>query len=184
MKRTALSRAWAAMAAAALVTVLAHSALAGSKAAETPSTASGGNITAVKVVRDTEEQRVESWDFSDVAGASAVITVPPKSAALILARFSTQGACQSSGSPGCSLRILIGGVEADPASGVDFFFVDKAPDILSFDRSLGPLGPGTYTVQVQAAAGQNATPGSAVVLDDWSLTVERVSPAAISGNQG
>jgi hypothetical protein len=44
----------------------------------------------------------------------------------------------------------------------------------SIDRSLGPLGPGTYTVQLQwKTTGYNGTV-VAMTLDDWSLTVERV----------
>jgi hypothetical protein len=145
--------------------------------------ASGGPITQVKVKGDTSAQTTTSTSFVNLTGASVRITVPRHQRALILARFSAETDC-TGGSTGqwCSARILIGGVEASPASGVDFAMDSVDADDVScdpltcgweshsMDRSRGPLGPGTYTVRVQWRV--NGTP--TFRLDDWSLTVERV----------
>ncbi len=40
----------------------------------------------------------------------------------------------------------------------------------AFEQSLGPLGPGTYTVKGQFAVTGTAT----AYVDDWSFTVERI----------
>jgi hypothetical protein len=143
---------------------------------EAPMTTSGGPITRVVVVTDTESQGVQTQGFSDVPGPTATITVPPRTQSLLLARFVGEVRCAAGGGPGCSFRILIGGVEGNPASGLDNHLEDTSGRRWPFaiERSRGPLGPGTYIVQVQAAVGMDASPGSTVFLDDWSLTIERV----------
>lgn len=163
--------------AAALVALVVQSAIAGPS-----TTVSGKSVSAVKVVRETNVQTISSTTLVDVAGASTTITVPSKGKAIILARFSAESVCSGGApSPGtCSVRILIGGVEAEPAAGSDFAFdgTDNGTEgqysfaSHSMDRSRGPLGPGTYTVRVQATV---STVGIVFRLDDWSLTVERVS---------
>ncbi len=164
-----------------LVALFAASLLVKSAVAGSATTVSGSSVTGVKVVRDTAATSVGSTSFEDLPEASTTVRVPQGTRALILARFSAESLCLGpSGSPEvCSVRILIGGQEAEPASGSDFAFDSSnggadgpySWEGHSMDRSRGPLGPGTYTVKVQAKV---TLVGGAFGLDDWSLTVERV----------
>ncbi len=112
-----------------------------------------------------------------IPGTTISGTVPTGQTALILARFSAESVCYG-GQQGhwCSVRILVGGVPAEPADGLDFAFDSVEADQFlyeshSMDRSRGPLTAGSYLVRVQVAV----TLSSVVFrLDDWSLTVERV----------
>jgi len=157
-----------------LITLMTHSAIARHIAG---TTVSGTSITAVKVVRETASNETTSTSYVNLPGASTTITVPTGQKALILARFSAESVCYA-GQQGhwCSVRILVGGVQAEPADGLDFGFDSVEADQFlyeshSMDRSRGPLSAGSYLVRVQVAV----TLSSVVFrLDDWSLTVERV----------
>jgi hypothetical protein len=141
--------------------------------AETHST--GGPITALKVTRETSAQTTNSASYVNLPGSATTISVPSGQSALILARFSGESACE--GGPAgnwCSVRILVDGVEAQPASGLDFAWdTDVASDDIweahSIDRS-AVVGSGSHTVRVQWAV---TNVGTTFRLDDWSLTVER-----------
>ncbi len=165
-----------ALATAALSSILVATALAASPAM--PTSAVGRRVTQVKMTGDAEPVEVTSHDFADVPGISRTISVRPNTQAVVLARFSAEGACTVGGSDGCRVRIRIGDAIAEPASN-DFYAAiggggGGLPNPFSMERYAGPLPPGTYTVQVQAAIG-NATIGSVFTLDDWTLVVERVS---------
>jgi hypothetical protein len=138
----------------------------------------GGVVTKVNVVTETNAQSTNSTTFVNLPGGNTGVSVPIGESALILARFSAESACSGgTGAQWCSVRILIGGVEANPVVGLDFAFDStnngsETPfswESHSVDRSR-IVGPGTYTVQVQWAVTSSAT---AFRLDDWSLTVER-----------
>ncbi|MEW6060216.1 MAG: hypothetical protein AB1551_08800 [Actinomycetota bacterium] len=150
--------------------------------AETSTTVAGKSVAAVRVVRDASVSGLGSTSFEDLPGASTTITVPAKTKALILVRFSAESLCLGpvDSQAVCSVRVLVGNAEADPASGSDFAFDSSNAgregafswESHSMDRSRGPLGPGTYTVKVQCMV---TTVGGTFSLDDWSLTVERVT---------
>lgn len=138
----------------------------------------GGTLTKVNVVTETNAQVTNSTTFVNLPGATTVVTVPSGENALILARFSAESACSGgTGAQWCSVRILIGGVEANPIVGLDFAFdstdngreTSASWESHSVDRSR-PVGSGTYVVQAQWAVTSAAT---SFRLDDWSLTVER-----------
>lgn len=148
------------------------------------STVVGKKVTQVKIVRQTGEFSeffTSSTSFVNV-GLEARITVPAGTKAIILARFSAESACSAvSGGGYCSIRIRIGGVDGLPVpTGAEFFAFDSTDDGAestssweshAIERSRGPLGPGTYTVRVQAAV----TDGDVTFrLDDANLTVERI----------
>jgi hypothetical protein len=101
--------------------------------------------------------------------------VPSGQSALILARFAGESYCDGGTTSNyCSVRIMIDGVEAQPAVGFDFAFdTDSASDdwweAHSIDRS-AVVGAGSHTVTVQWAVTDS---GTTFRLDDWSLTVER-----------
>jgi hypothetical protein len=164
-----------------LAALLGAASLVQSAVAGSATSVSGSSVTGVKVVRDTAGTSIGSTTFEDLPEASTTVKIPAGTRALILARFSAESLCLGpSGSPEvCSVRILIGGQEAEPASGSDFAFDSSnggadgpySWEGHSMDRSSGPLGPGTYIVKVQAKV---TLVGGAFGLDDWSLTVERV----------
>jgi hypothetical protein len=166
-----------------IVVALAATLLVQSAVAGTSSTISGKSVTAVRVVRDTSASGTGSTTFRDIPGATTTITVPANARALILVSFSAETECIAPGESRtiCSVRILVGGQEADPASGADFAFDIAEPvgeggafawESHSMDRSRGPLGPGTYTVRAQYMV---TTPNASFRVDDWSFTVQRVA---------
>lgn len=94
----------------------------------------------------------------------------------ILARFTAESACTGAvGSGWCSIRILIDGVEADPAAGTDFAFdaTDNGADSISswvsasVERARTVTFTGNHTIVVQAAL---VTPANQFRLDDWTLS--------------
>jgi hypothetical protein len=140
-----------------------------------PSSDQGGIVNGVKVVRGTDLQETSSQTFVNFPDAVTTITVPSGQRALILARFSAESSCLSAEQSGwCSVRILIGGIPAEPAQGLQFKF-DSTPrfadDAFAYAHSMErsrSVGAGTHTVRVQWA-----TRNARFQLDDWHLTVER-----------
>ena len=141
---------------------------------------SGGSITSVKTVSGTDTVETESRTYVDLPGAAATITVPRGQKALVLARVTAASQCGSLNpdDDGCMVRIVIGGVEADPQNAGHFDTAECCSassngdswESHAIDRSRGPLGPGAYPVTVQwRADGANQ-----FMLWGWHLTVERV----------
>jgi hypothetical protein len=174
-RRTALL---AAVAGLAVGIVLGGAAVAYS--AGTLTTAQGNTLTQVKVVRDANPAETTSTSFVDVPGATATITVPAGTKALILARFSATSTCPGpAADAGCFVRVLIGGSEAFPA-GVNISTFDKETVVTDgnspkqahlIERSRGGLTGGNYVVQVQYAV---PNVGATLALVNWNLTVERI----------
>jgi hypothetical protein len=142
---------------------------------------SGGAVTAVKVVTSTgSSQETQSRTYVDLPGAATSITVPAGQKALVIARFTGASQCGSLNpdDDGCFVRVLIGGVEADPGNAGHFDTAECCSgssngdswESHAIDRSRGPLGPGTYPVKVQWLAGAE----NDFMLWGWHLTVERV----------
>jgi hypothetical protein len=129
----------------------------------------------------TALQSTSGTDWKELPGATTTIAVPAGTTATVDARFTAQSACYTvevvvaEGS--CSVRILVDGVEAQPAAGLDFVFdtaIDGIPsptdwEAKAIERVLPGVGPGSHTVKVQMAARQDPVH---VELDDWSLVVE------------
>jgi hypothetical protein len=113
--------------------------------------------------------------FADIPGVTTTVTIPAGTQGRILGRLSGESLCIGGDGGWCTIRILVNATEAAPASGGDFAFDSPATttdwESHSMDRSLGPLGSGTYTVKAQWARVGAAT---SFVLDDWSFTVERI----------
>ena len=140
---------------------------------------SGGPITAVNVVSDNGLQETNSRTFIDIPGAATTIRVPPGQRGLIVARFSAASQCGSLNpdDDGCFVRILVGGVEAQPATAGPFDMAACCPNSSNGDafeshqieRSLDALPPGTYSVKVQWQADAE----NQFMLWGWHLTVER-----------
>ncbi|MDT5018412.1 MAG: hypothetical protein QOD39_4572, partial [Mycobacterium sp.] len=98
--------------------------------------------------------------------------------ALILARFSATSSCEASAGYGCQVRVLIDGVEAQPA-GINASVFDSSTEGTNADgreahmieRSRGPLGAGDHVVKVQMAVPNGIV---SFTLTNWNLTVERI----------
>jgi hypothetical protein len=135
-----------------------------------------------KAVTGTTVVTTSSTTFVDVPGAVTSLAIPTGTKGLIHANFSAESACYGPDPQNCSVRILINGIEANPASGSDFAFdTNRGGDnpgnqftgeAHSMERYLTDLPAGAYEVKVQflSVSGSNTTQ-----LDDWILTVERVT---------
>jgi hypothetical protein len=141
--------------------------------------AGGKTVTQVKLVRGDLLVWTSSTSYVAVPGATATVTVPVGSKALIIARFAAISDCTDSngnvtGGYSCNLRVLVNGQEAAPAGAQSSIFDATAADgreAHAIERSRGPLGPGTYVVTVQySVAGATVT----FDLDGWTLEVDRV----------
>lgn len=156
----------------------------------------GGSITGVRVASSNE--RFSFMDFGDsttwhaVPGAKVKVTVPGGTNALLLLRFSAESACwslsfsETSASPGrgwCSVRILVDGVPAQPASGKDFAF-DSTSDANESQGSWEGhamerwffAGAGTHVVKVQALVRSTvAAETLGFSLDEWVLVAEQAA---------
>jgi hypothetical protein len=142
-------------------------------------TAAGGVVDKVNVVRSTEIFNTSTKTFKTIPGASTQITVPAGEHALLIARFTTQQDCTvGDGNPSgtCIARLLANTSEMKPASGGQILDTvsNGAPAGVragALDRSFGPVGSGTYTIKVQVRV-----TSSLMILEvtDWHLTVERV----------
>jgi hypothetical protein len=149
-------------------------------------TRTGRAVTQIRVLSDATTQTLGDTQWQDLPGATTSVTVPQKTSAVILARFTAATTCNGEQGKPCLARILIGGQEADPALG-DRSYIDSTPNVSTpgnnadspeahtIERSLGPLPAGTYAVTVQY---KNAV-GTSTTFDGWNLTVERSKlPAA------
>lgn len=164
--------------ATAILTSLAHSVIAGPPP---PVTGTGTDLNRVKVVGTTGGQATNSTTFVDLTGASANIKVDAGQTALIVARFGATSFCTIAQFDICIVRILIGGVEADPASLSPF---DSVPfcgassgtcsagdsgEAHSLER-WRTVGPGTYAIEVEFKTGS----GASFTLANWTLEVDRI----------
>jgi hypothetical protein len=142
---------------------------------------SGAAVTQVKVVTSTGSSiETQSRVYVDLPGAATTITVPAGQKALVIARFTGASQCGSLNpdDDGCFVRVLIGGLEADPVNAGMFDTAECCSassngdswESHAIDRSRGPLGPGTYPVKVQWKADAE----NDFMLWGWHLTVERV----------
>lgn len=100
----------------------------------------------------------------------------------ILTRFSAESNCTGPAGFGwCTVRILIDGVEADPAVGTDFAFdsTDNGTNTVgawashSMERARTVTFTGTHVITVQAAV---VAPANSFRLDDWALAAQVLVP--------
>ncbi len=137
-------------------------------------------LSRVQVVTDATQQTTTSTTWVDVPGATATFTHPKKQKTLILATFSGPSMC-TGGAGECKVKILINGLEAEPATTDGSIFDDAIAghddgwESHSLQRTRGTLRDKTYTIQVQWRVTDAAT---TFALDDWTLTAERVRTSA------
>jgi hypothetical protein len=129
------------------------------------------------VVTGEQETEVIDDEWHGINGARTEIRIPNGERALILVRFTAETVCYFAGPDFCSVRVMVDGKQAKPASGRDFHIdsnyggeTEESEKAHALDRSL-EVGPGRYTIKVQGTAMDSTI----LKVDDWSLTVERVS---------
>jgi hypothetical protein len=120
----------------------------------------------LRMVTETAPSSTASPTFT--ALTATTVTIPSSfNTARIVARFSGESACTLGNA--CRLRILVDGIEMNPASGGTSFDVPLGTRVesQSVERTSGTLSPGTHTVVVQWAT----LGGSTFTIDDWALVV-------------
>ena|SRR5215471_12554208 len=128
--------------------------------------------------RETIATSTNSIAWVNVPGATATFTVPALRKDLYIAQFTAESVCWGAGGY-CPVRILLNGVEMDPAAGTDFAFDStdagtansSSWESHSVERSRAYQGsfiPVTVTVQVQYMV---TSAGANFRLDDWHFTV-------------
>ncbi len=139
---------------------------------------SAGNTGLLSNVTNGTNTESTASTFTNVSGMQTKITVPTGKKALLVSRFSAETACAGVAGNWCSIRILVDGHEAAPATDFGFAFStvnDGAPGDFqwlsnSMDRA-SEVGSGQHTVQVQAAT-TDSTHATYFWLGERSLTVE------------
>ncbi|MDQ5815258.1 MAG: hypothetical protein M3516_03045 [Actinomycetota bacterium] len=173
----AMRKTWIVAAVALIVLATTSIVIAGHEEGHT--SAVGGALKQVKVVRHSfphpqypgGQWSITSTQFVDVPGAQTNITVPAGQQGLIIVRFSPSIICQGTGSI-CEARVLIGGEEARPVKAT-LMSSNNNWGVLYTERSRGPLGPGTYGVKAQVLV-TSGTSGGALHMRSYHLTVERI----------
>src|SRR2546425_9631405 len=147
---------------------------------DTPTTIRGKVISKVYVVRDVASQTTQAFAWTDLTGASVTVKVPANTSAILVARFNANSLCLATPPQFCTVRILVGDTEAEPAAGTDFSFdtaeEDNPTHNASLERSAGPLSAGTYVVKVQWGTSPGLNTGT-FTLSAWSFSLE-LAPAA------
>lgn len=136
----------------------------------------GTSVTRVTVLTQDAAAVYASASWTTIGSEALYATA----GSFIVTTFTAESACYG-GSGWCSVRILVDGVEAQPAVGTDFAFdstnggADGASSWESHSvqrtQTVGTSAGHTVTLQV-------ATVGGGVVdrLDDWTLTSMAVTP--------
>lgn len=149
-------------------------------------TVSGKTETQVKAVHSNNSVSFTddggATAYTDILGATATVKIASGSKGMLLIRFSGDTSCYGgivSGQDNCYVHVLVNGVEAMPVGDVSFDTnnanteVASAIEAHSMEWSTGRLGPGTYTVQVQAKVDDSPCCQVEFDINHWSLTVER-----------
>ena len=122
--------------------------------------------------------------FVNLPGAAVTLSVPPNSSRLFVVTFSAESACYDTGAAAswCPVRILIGGVEGNPAAGTDFAFdganagVDDAAswEGHSMQRSRRVVNSGTTALAVPIVVQRTTNAATTTLrLDDWHVTINQ-----------
>jgi hypothetical protein len=141
----------------------------------------GKTVTLVKIIRAGTAISGSPTVFADIPGSVTTnVSVPSGTKAILDIRFTAESACDGgSGADWCSVRILVDGDEAKPASAENYAF-DSTNDGAetgasweghALERSTDVLTAGTYTVTAQWYV---TDPSTSFRLDDVNMTVERI----------
>ena len=133
-------------------------------------------INNVRVKTQTSAYSTSSTSWVPLPGANFNMAVPNGLQKTFIAEFDGESACNG-GTGWCSIRILVDGVEMNPASGTDFAFDSAGEDRWeghSMTRTFGPLSSGQHSFEVQIAVTNAAT---TFRLDDWTFKVFKAAVA-------
>ena len=121
----------------------------------------------------------DSSAWVNVPGAKISMKVPDGLESLFIARFSAYTACYNDDDPfsiPCEVRVRVAGPSGtstmNPKTGL-MHHNNSEPDASAIDRSLGPVGAGSYEFRVQVRNIGTAPRSTGVGY--WHLTLERVA---------
>jgi hypothetical protein len=139
---------------------------------------SGGSNSKIAIARGSAQAQTTDDTWGNLPGASVNIKIPKGEKAILLATFSGESICSGGAvADECDVRVMFGSKEgkpgpASPNNGAAFDSVGTSGadyrEMHAIQRSIGPLGPGTYTVKVQ----WETCCGTTFTLNDWHLTVQ------------
>lgn len=154
-----------------------------------------GPINQVQVITETNPFLTSSIAFVPVPGAFSTVAVGANQRALIKVQYDAESQCTEADTDQnwCSVRILIGGAEGNPASGFDFAFdsTNHGRDIIGSWEAHAmtrvrcfantTANPVNVPVMVQAGVTNNPADASRPVfrLDDWELDIYRAQPCSL-----
>jgi hypothetical protein len=136
---------------------------------DVPVIKANGGAKRLMVQEETAAQATTSTTFTTLTSDS--ISIPATGKYRVVARVSGESECDAT--DWCTLRILVGGIEANPKVGSDFAFdspggepfgsnaIERTSDVING-------GVGSITVEVQWAV----VGGGSWRLDDWSASAE------------
>ncbi|MFI7539152.1 hypothetical protein [Streptosporangium sp. NPDC049376] len=123
-------------------------------------------------------QTVGAW--GNIPTASVNVTVPAGTTRFVDARFTAESLCVGDPSAWCSVRVVAVNsagttIELQPVTSTDYRFDTPggAEEAHALERFSPSLGPGTYTVRVQAL---RITGITQFALDDYAFVVGLVEP--------
>jgi hypothetical protein len=149
----------------------------------------GGAVRQVRAVGEATAQTRASTAWALVPGMSINIAAPGPT--FLLARFGDETNCYGSNAGWCSVRILVNGVEMDPAAGLNYAMDspnaggdgNTAWEGHFLERFSKCLPAGNYNITVQWASRQI---GAAAIptfqLDDYTLVVEQIAGCQPAGD--
>jgi hypothetical protein len=145
---------------------------------------SGGAVTAVISITESSSSSTTSTSYTNIPNAAATVNVPGSHVAMLLIRFSGESICSmttATTEEWCSVRLTVDGLEQAPISGNDYAFDSPGasggagnPDQWeshAMERAY-KVGGGSHTVRAQFRV---TTSTVAFGLDDWNLTVEKIT---------
>jgi hypothetical protein len=132
-------------------------------------TTSGGAVVAVAAARGAADTTTSGASYVALPGARLTM----RGRGLLVIRFTAESLCTGGVTDEyCSVVVMVDGVEAKPAVGIDYAFDTNdggSWEGNAVDRSI-KVGTGLHTIQVMYATTSGST---SFRLDDWHMTVER-----------
>jgi hypothetical protein len=140
----------------------------------------GGQTMQTRAVGETAATTRTSTTWANVPGASIPISIPQPG--FLLARFAAETACFAPNDGSCAVRLMVNGVQMNPASGIDFALdstnnggdLNTSREGHAMERFTHCLPAGNYLVTAQWASRTNGAVVPTFRLDDWTLVVEHI----------
>jgi hypothetical protein len=153
-----------------------------------------GPINGVSVITQTAPFATNAIAFVPLPGAVGSMAISPGQRALIKVQLDAETQCTEADIDAnwCSVRILIGGIEGNPASGIDFAFdsTNRGRDLpgswqaggMTRVRCIANTTGSTINVPVMVQVAVTNVPADAsrpvFRLDDWELDIYRAQPCS------